>query len=303
MLNEAGDSLAVIAYHDGDSYSNADGNARISYYGISGVPDMWFDGVVEELGGLPSPQSMYSYYRIDFNNRKTVDSPLEILLSGTYDAGTRTGSVNAHITCTGTSGVIGLSHFALTETNIPQVWRDRDSLYSVCRDMLPDAAGDTVTLGPGTSVDEAHDFVLDTLWMANNCEIVVFVQQFLGGKEVYQAARISIPELVGVAENPEVQSSKPETSVRLWNAPNPFTGSTIIGYSAGSAELVHGVILRIYNLAGQCVRSLVNNPTSATNRLIWDGRDDSGQPVPAGVYFSQLQVGRLSQSRRMVVVR
>jgi hypothetical protein len=302
LLNEAGDSLAVISYHSGDPYATADGNARISFYGIGGYPTMKFDAAITELGGIPSPGNMYPYYRPDFNTRKVVSSPLEITLSGTYDANLRTGSVHAHMNCTGPESVFGVAHFVLTETSIYQVWRNLDSLYSVVRDMLPDAVGDTVTLGPGATGDQTEDFSLDPTWNADHCEVVVFVQRWLGGTEVYQAAKIPVSEMVGVSDGPPGGLVAPASSVLLSSFPNPFQDGTTLRYclptSAGR------VTLQIYDLAGRRVRTVLSGSAGeGSHAAHWDGRNEAGQRVPGGVYIARLATSLGSHSAKIVVLR
>ncbi len=50
-LVENGCSVAVIEYHNGDSFTNNYSNARNTYYGISGFPTAVFDGVQSFVGG------------------------------------------------------------------------------------------------------------------------------------------------------------------------------------------------------------------------------------------------------------
>ncbi len=58
--------------------------------------------------------------------------------------------------------------------------------------------------------------------------------------------------------------------------PNPFSDQTVITGCAGD--------LSIYDTAGQRVRSF-----PSCNSFIWDGCDDSGRPLPSGIYFVELQ--------------
>ena len=83
------------------------------------------------------------------------------------------------------------------------------------------------------------------------------------------------------------------------NYPNPFNPATTIPVSvaAGTGD----VDLTIYNVLGQPVRQVWNGPLVAGEyRLVWDGRDGQGQPVTAGVYLYQLQVGDQTLTRKMV---
>ena len=52
------------------------------------------------------------------------------------------------------------------------------------------------------------------------------------------------------------------------------------------------VRIKIYNLSGKEVRTLVNeNQTAGKHSVVWDGKDDSGEWVSSGVYFYQLKAG------------
>jgi hypothetical protein len=87
------------------------------------------------------------------------------------------------------------------------------------------------------------------------------------------------------------------------NYPNPFNPSTIIKYSI--AKSVH-TTLKIYNILGQEVRTLVNEirePGFYT--ITWNSRDDSGTKVASGVYFYRLSMdgGRWSETKRMVLMK
>jgi flagellar hook assembly protein FlgD len=85
------------------------------------------------------------------------------------------------------------------------------------------------------------------------------------------------------------------------NVPNPFSGRTVIHY-----EIPHDVSasVRIYDLAGQLVRSLAEGDHEAGLYVVeWDGTDRTGVEVPPGIYFSRLSGGDLTLSRKMVVMR
>ena len=83
--------------------------------------------------------------------------------------------------------------------------------------------------------------------------------------------------------------------------PNPFTRSTTIRYQLTKPGLVS---LRVYNVAGQLVRTVVNSQQDAgTYGATWDGRDGTGRQVSAGVYLYQLRAGDKALTRKMVLVR
>lgn len=85
------------------------------------------------------------------------------------------------------------------------------------------------------------------------------------------------------------------------NYPNPFNPSTTIAYRLPSKQ---ALTLRIYNTAGQLVKTVVDGAQSAgAHEVQWDGTNDAGQPVTSGLYFYQLNTADQSLSRRMVLLR
>jgi hypothetical protein len=72
------------------------------------------------------------------------------------------------------------------------------------------------------------------------------------------------------------------------NFPNPFNPSTTISFSNSEKSKV---LLKIYNIKGQKVKTLVKDIfESGTHSVIWEGNDDSGKSVCSGVYFYQLMI-------------
>jgi len=80
--------------------------------------------------------------------------------------------------------------------------------------------------------------------------------------------------------------------------PNPSRGTLTIGYSLAQAS---PVAIRIYNVAGKLVRTLVSGTGGAgPHEVVWDARDDGGRAVPAGVYFYKMLAGSWGSQRKVV---
>jgi hypothetical protein len=70
------------------------------------------------------------------------------------------------------------------------------------------------------------------------------------------------------------------------NYPNPFNPSTRIAYAVPA---VASVSLRIYNVLGQVVATLVNGVVNqGQHETVWNGTDNNGKSVASGIYFYRL---------------
>lgn len=84
------------------------------------------------------------------------------------------------------------------------------------------------------------------------------------------------------------------------NYPNPFNPSTHIEYSIPSRG---NVLIKIYNSAGQLIRTLVNQEMEAGSHITtWDGKNDGGELVASGSYFYQVQVGEFASTKKMILL-
>jgi len=87
------------------------------------------------------------------------------------------------------------------------------------------------------------------------------------------------------------------------NWPNPFNENTVIRYSL-LVDRPCPTTLKIYNILGQEVRSLVNSiQRRGEYKVIWDGDDDTGEELVSGVYFYRLECGGFIATRRLVLLR
>ncbi len=85
------------------------------------------------------------------------------------------------------------------------------------------------------------------------------------------------------------------------NRPNPFSAVTELRFSVG--EKVEAS-LAIYDVEGRLVRLIANSTLEPGSYMAaWNGRDDAGRPVSAGVYFCRLQAGQETISRKLILVR
>jgi hypothetical protein len=152
--------------------------------------------------------------------------------------------------------------------------------------------GDWQPLGSGTNGN------VESLAVTEDCLYAGGPFYTAGGKRSYLFAEWSRG-----AASPSILSPLVHASGLGQNYPNPFNPFTTIHYAIAEPTLV---TLRVYNVAGQLVRTLIDEeqtPTGEEFTVTWDGRNDSGQRVSSGVYFYQLVTNRFSQTKKMIVLR
>ena len=96
----------------------------------------------------------------------------------------------------------------------------------------------------------------------------------------------------------EIPAAKPMLSA---NYPNPFNPETTISFST----MDNGPIsIKIFNLKGQLVKTLVNEAKALGNHsVIWNGRDDNDRAVSSGVYYYKMKTGKFSATRKMILMK
>jgi hypothetical protein len=100
---------------------------------------------------------------------------------------------------------------------------------------------------------------------------------------------------------PLTSSGMPTTYWLSQNYPNPFNADTHIEFRL--AEAGH-TTLKIYNTTGQLVRTLVDRDmTASQHKVLWNGRNESGQMVSSGIYFYRLASGKFAETKKMSFLR
>ncbi|MCF8242029.1 MAG: T9SS type A sorting domain-containing protein [Melioribacteraceae bacterium] len=85
------------------------------------------------------------------------------------------------------------------------------------------------------------------------------------------------------------------------NYPNPFNPSTQISYSVPEASFV---MLKIYDILGNEVKTLVNNEVDAGNyNAVWSGTNNVGERVTSGIYFYRITAGDFVATKKMILLK
>jgi len=154
-------------------------------------------------------------------------------------------------------------------------------------------------LSPAVTLDTAA-------WTLKSIDLTSFI-----GEQIFVAFRhfdsfhkgniriddVSVQTGVGTVDDPTISLN----NALQGNYPNPFNPETTITYSVKEKSIV---VLEVFNVKGQKVKTLVNGPVEAGNRqVIWNGTDDKGQGVSSGMYFYRMKTDGYSATKRMMLIK
>jgi 1,4-alpha-glucan branching enzyme len=152
-------------------------------------------------------------------------------------------------------------------------------------------------------------------WLAAGIWYDVFDQS------VYTASGTTIPSFDIPAYTAKVYSNKtnkellaltdvkdsrakntPPTEYELeQNYPNPFNPSTTLQFYLPQQGHVK---IHIYNILGKEIAEITNGFYSAgTHRVVWNGNTNAGVQVSSGVYFVHFEVGSLTDTKKIVLMK
>ncbi len=100
----------------------------------------------------------------------------------------------------------------------------------------------------------------------------------------------------------EEKNLEPRLSILLSNSPNPFRKMTTIRYSISKLS---NVSIKIYDIKGNVVRNLFNGTQKpGAYGLNWNGIDNSGKKLPAGIYILCLKTTEgVSKTEKLIILK
>jgi regulation of enolase protein 1 (concanavalin A-like superfamily) len=103
-------------------------------------------------------------------------------------------------------------------------------------------------------------------------------------------------EITGIDSPPAIK-----TLTVVQNSPNPFARET--HFNVGLPKTAD-VEINVYDVSGRRVFSTrIPSATAGWNRFLFAGNDQSGKPLPSGVYFYRVRTQQASVTNRMVIIR
>lgn len=83
--------------------------------------------------------------------------------------------------------------------------------------------------------------------------------------------------------------------------PNPFNPETTIEFNLKENSQVN---IRVYNLKGQLVKTLINGKYEAGNhKIVWNGTNSNEQRVASGLYFCKMETKEKSFTEKMILMK
>ena len=121
-----------------------------------------------------------------------------------------------------------------------------------------------------------------------------------GELRIYTDQYVTPPE-PGLLEADPLEIELPIEFQLSQNYPNPFNPTTVIEFSLPTSGMTN---LTIHDLLGREVVMLINNRQLAGwHSITWNGRNQSGAPVAAGMYIYTLKTDRTSVSKKLVLLK
>jgi len=156
-------------------------------------------------------------------------------------------------------------------------------VYSETGKIIPAGSGSIVNI-PFTVIE------------GTKVESRVHFDEFILVESNAQPIRVETPRITL-----ELGKPAPKTYALLQNYPNPCYSETDIAYQLPAAGRV---VLEIYNISGQLVKTLVDeNQEVGYHKAHWDGKDALGKSVSSGIYFYQIHAGEFTSIKKLVVMR
>ncbi len=191
-----GYDVAVLEHHTSSSsggFPNQYAAARLSYYGISGIPNSYFDGVLSVLGG---GSGTYNSFVSKYNQRMAIQSDFTVLLNGMADGLDYTVVLTLENVEPYTGSNL-VAHLAVNESGLVY----GSSTYNfVTRLFVPNANGTPVDFSSNPLQTVTLNFSMNSGWNLENCEFIAFIQN-TSTKEILQATKVAVLDIIPLTNN------------------------------------------------------------------------------------------------------
>jgi hypothetical protein len=196
--------LAILEYPvwlgSGSLFTQEGQNRWQTFYNQTGIPTTWFDGVLNQYSSTGSDTGDFQVFEGFYQARHDIPSPLRMTMDGYIN------DTDGHIETTiivedDLSGYDSLRFiFCVVEDSLYEEWYNEvDWHHHIVRDMVPDEAGEPISLDLGDTLVIVRDFAVDSSWDTAHMTVVAFVQDWMT-REVLQAVDFMAGDICGDAD-------------------------------------------------------------------------------------------------------
>lgn len=183
-----------------------------------------------------------------------------------------------------------LTHNISFANAIGLAWSGPGAPHLACNDWFANTGGAVTGLAPG-----ATDVSLDPRFCDLPNDIVSLASDSplanLAGCGQVGALGVACAVAVGVGD------PRPASLGRLQIRPQPSRGAMHFVWPPTDVAIT----LEVFDVTG--ARRMARSVAPGASEFVWNGEDDSGQALPAGVYFAKLVHGRARSEATVVVIR
>jgi PKD repeat protein len=115
----------------------------------------------------------------------------------------------------------------------------------------------------------------------------------------YGGPEAAATPFTGIDNDPMIVLSSNKVST----FPNPFNPQTSIALSITEADKTLPVSVKIYNLKGQLVKTIVDNEVVTNTAFVWNGTDNNGNNTSTGMYFIKMDTASSSVSNKVLLLK
>jgi hypothetical protein len=311
LVNKYGNQVAAIAVYGANAsppFFNQTALKKIFRYPAPywvgadnawefGTPWLWCDGDKDAAWRT-------GVWNTFIGQRVPVPEELDLGIYGQYNAKNAALDLQFQMKNTGAKTITGRLHAVLTEDGVRWSAPNGQQVHNrIPRIWWPDEKGQTVTLPAGGATMVSASWSLDKTWNADNLKVVAFVQdiaiQLDSTCAVFQGACEKVTDIhTGI----RTDGMEAVLNFQLFqNKPNPFNPATQILFHL--PEQSH-VLLSVFGIrGGKCCDLLERVMPAGSHSVAWDGKDETGRPLPSGVYILRLKADRHVRSIKMTMMR
>ncbi|MCF7858756.1 MAG: T9SS type A sorting domain-containing protein [Candidatus Cloacimonetes bacterium] len=284
--------INYFADFNNQPFYTEDSYLRYSFYDLMGFPTTIFNGDDRILGYTSNYNSeLEELYNSAFSNPNTF-----IQSDSLFAYTNEQNNVSFHylLNSSGTllfedfinelTVFVGIIENVIDEPGIPSGF-----VIPVFRALLGDNSA--AQLLTGDEISDSVNFNMNDYSIItqdqDNCEVVLWLQNNIS-KEIYYVDTLPFtlfqPGLVNA-----VETNIPTTNYKFISFPNPAKLSEGLNIQFSVNNTLQSVELKIHNIRGQLVKTIVQEVSSKSTTFVWDGTDNKNKNVSSGIYLMQIK--------------